>query len=121
MYFNSESIQFLCTSRNNNISPILLSKQNILHYPQLPNKLNSTSTYSSNSISIFLLQLYCNNQSSIKFVHNPIYHHKIKHIDIVYYYTRSCLINNIFQLAYISTKDNTTDIIMKGLINDLYS
>jgi len=50
------------------------------------------------------VQLYNDPQSSIKLIENPVYYHKTKYIDIVYYYTRSCLINNLFQLTYVSTK-----------------
>ena len=67
------------------------------------------------------IQLYYNNQSSINLVQNPIYYYKTKYIHIAYHYTKSCLINNIIQLANVLTKGNTTDIMMKGLTNDLHS
>ena len=54
MSFNSENVQSLSTSRNNNTSPNPLPKWNTLHYPPLFDKLNGTLTPLSNSTSIFL-------------------------------------------------------------------
>ena len=32
--------------------------------------------------------IYCDNQSCVKLLENPVFHHKLKHIEIKYHYIR---------------------------------
>ena len=121
MSFNLESIQSLSIPININAFLTPLPKRNTLHYLQLLDKPNSILTPSSNSKSIFLYN-YTVTINLVLTLHKILSTTtKTKDINIAYHYTRSYLINNIFQLAYIFTKDNAADIMTKGLTNDLYS
>ena len=64
------------------------------------------------------IHMNCDNQSGIKIAANPVHHHKTKHIDVHYHYTRECLLKNIFTLSYVPSEDNSTDLMTKGLKPD---
>ena len=59
--------------------------------------------------------LRCDNTASIHIANNPIISPRTNHIDIHYYYIRERLIAKEFELQYIPTDDNTSDIFTKGL------
>ena len=59
--------------------------------------------------------LRCDNTASIHIANNPITSPRTKHIDIHYHYVRGRLIAKDFELQYIPTNDNTSDILNKGL------
>ena len=53
--------------------------------------------------NLFDLQLdatciYCDNQSYVKLVENPIFHDKLKHIEIKYYYIRDMVQSRALEL-----------------------
>ena len=77
----------------------------------------------------FLRQLYsdmlCNdrdrvtvfgdNQGAIALAYNPINHQRSKHIDIRYHFIRHEIHNDVIDLKYICTDDNTADMFTKPL------
>ena len=59
--------------------------------------------------------LKCDNQSSIKLVHNPIYHARTKHIEIQHHFVREKIQSKEIDLIYCNTTDNVSDIFTKPL------
>ena len=57
----------------------------------------------------------CDNQSSIKLAHNPIYHARTKHIEIQHHFVREKIQSNEIDLIYCNTTDNVADIFTKPL------
>ena len=59
--------------------------------------------------------IHCDNQSSIKFSVNPVFHDRSKHIEIRYHYVRDMVDRNSIKLEYICTINQTVDILTKHL------
>jgi hypothetical protein len=59
--------------------------------------------------------LKCDNQSSIKLAHNPIYHARTKHIEIQHHFVREKIQSKEIDLIYCNTTDNVADIFTKPL------
>ena len=57
----------------------------------------------------------CDNQSSIKLAHNPIYHARTKHIEIQHHFVREKIQSKEIDLIYCNTTDNVADIFTKPL------
>jgi hypothetical protein len=62
-----------------------------------------------------LTVIYCDNQSCIKILINPVFHDRSKHIDIWYHHLRDCVQWKIMLLQYIPTEDQDADILTKAL------
>lgn len=66
------------------------------------------------------INLYCDNQGSIKLAKNPINHQRSKHIDIRYHYIRTeVTLGNVF-LHYIPSGDNVADIYTKPVSKNTF-
>ena len=50
-----------------------------------------------------LTQLMCDNQSAIQMTKNPIFHKKIKHIDIQYHFVRDLVQQGVIEIEYCRT------------------
>eukprot|EP00253_Pinus_taeda_P026241 PITA_26241 len=48
--------------------------------------------------------IYCDNQSCIKLLANPVFHDRSKHIDIRYHHIRDCVQRRIMLLSYIQRR-----------------
>ena len=59
--------------------------------------------------------LKCDNHSSIKLAHIPIYHARTKHIEIQHHFVREKIQSNEIDLIYCNTNDNMADIFTKPL------
>jgi len=59
--------------------------------------------------------LYCDNQSTIQLISNPIYHYRTKHIGVKFYWIRDAIDNRYFAIQYISTDQQLADIFTKVL------
>jgi hypothetical protein len=64
-----------------------------------------------------LTMIYCDNQNCVKLSENPVFHDRLKHIDIKYYFIRDKVQKGEVILQYISTDEKTTDILTKPLSN----
>jgi hypothetical protein len=64
--------------------------------------------------------LFCDNQSVLKMVKNPVYHARTKHIEVHHHYIRQLVDNEDICLYYCPTTEQTTDIMTKPLGNDKY-
>jgi hypothetical protein len=59
-------------------------------------------------VALFGVQLrptliYCDNQSCIKLLENPVFHDRSKHIEIRYHFVRHYVQRGAVELQYIST------------------
>jgi hypothetical protein len=59
--------------------------------------------------------IYCDNQSCIRLSEHPVFHEWSKHIEIKYYIIRDKFQKGEVKLQYISTDEQTTDILTKPL------
>eukprot|EP00253_Pinus_taeda_P002475 PITA_02475 len=59
--------------------------------------------------------IYCDNQSCIKLLANPVFHDRSKHIDIRYHHIRDCVQRRVMLHSYIPTEDQDVDILTKAL------
>lgn len=57
--------------------------------------------------------LYADNQAAINFVKSPIENTRSKHIDVKLFFVRDLVLNQKFQLQYIRSKENLSDIFTK--------
>ena len=54
--------------------------------------------------------ILCDNQSCIKMMENPVFHDKLKHIEIRYFYIRDMIQKGAIKLQYVRT-----DVLTKPL------
>jgi hypothetical protein len=59
--------------------------------------------------------IYCDNQSCVKLLENPVFHDGSKHIEIKYYFLCDKVQRGEVVLQYISTDEHTTDTLVKPL------
>ncbi len=59
--------------------------------------------------------IYSDNISSILLANNPIYHAKIKHIEVHYHFIRKKVLAKEIDLIHVSTKDQVANIFTKAL------
>jgi hypothetical protein len=59
--------------------------------------------------------IYCDNQSCVKLSKNLVFHDRLKHIDIKYYFLHDKVHRGKVVLQYISTYEKTSDILTKPL------
>ena len=59
--------------------------------------------------------IYCDNQSCIKLMENPVFHDRSKHISIIYHFIRAYVHKGAVKLEYIPTYEQVADIFTKAL------
>jgi hypothetical protein len=59
--------------------------------------------------------IYCDNQSCIRLSKHLVFHERLKHIDIKYYFIRDKVQEGEVKLDYIPIDEQTTDILTKPL------
>jgi len=59
--------------------------------------------------------ILCDNQSCIKMTENPIFHDKLKHIEIWYHYIHDMVQRGAIKLLYVSTDEQVVDVLTKPL------
>ena len=57
----------------------------------------------------------CDNQSTIKLAHNPVYHARTKHIEIQHHFVTEKTLSKDIELIYCNTTANVADIFTKPL------
>jgi hypothetical protein len=64
--------------------------------------------------------IYCDNQSAIQVVDNPVSHSKMKHVELHAHYLRQLVHENIVSLEYCRTNDQVVDIFTKPLVEAIF-
>ena len=59
--------------------------------------------------------VYCDNQSCIKLSENPVFHDRLKHIDIICHFIRDRVQRGAVQLQYVPIGDQVADVLTKAL------
>lgn len=59
--------------------------------------------------------LLCDNAAAQKLIQNPIFHKRLKHIDVKFHYTRDLIKQKIIDVQHISTQLQFADILTKPL------
>jgi hypothetical protein len=66
------------------------------------------------------IQILCDNESSIKLAHNPVFHSRTKHITIHYHFTREKIESVDISVTYVSTGEQRADLLTKPLGRPLF-
>ncbi|CAN6676712.1 unnamed protein product [Malus baccata var. baccata] len=64
--------------------------------------------------------LYCDNISAIALSSNPVFHSRVKHIEIDYHFVRERVIRGDLHVLHVSSKEQFADILTKGLSAPLF-
>ncbi|TQE01264.1 hypothetical protein C1H46_013171 [Malus baccata] len=64
--------------------------------------------------------LYCDNISGIALSSNPVFHSRVKHIEIDYHFVRERVIRGDLHVLHVSSKEQFADILTKGLSAPLF-
>jgi hypothetical protein len=59
--------------------------------------------------------ILCDNQSCIKMTKNPVFHDKMKHIEIRYHYIRDIVQKGVVKLQYVGIDEHVADVLSKPL------
>jgi hypothetical protein len=59
--------------------------------------------------------IYCDNHRCIRLLEHPMFHERLKHIKIKYYFNQDKVQEGQVKLEYIPTDEQTTDILTKPL------
>jgi hypothetical protein len=59
--------------------------------------------------------IHCDNQSCVKLSENPVFHNKLKHIEIKYHYIRDMVHRKAVHVQYLSTHEQIAEVFTKPL------
>ena len=65
--------------------------------------------------------LYCDSQSAIHLVKNPVYHAKTKHIEVRYHHIRELVIDKKLEVRKVDTEVNIADSLTKPLLDQHFN
>ncbi|XP_048424280.1 uncharacterized mitochondrial protein AtMg00810-like [Pyrus x bretschneideri] len=64
--------------------------------------------------------IYCDNISALALSSNPVFHSKIKHLDMDYHFVREKVQRGDLMVHYIPTDDQVADVFTKGLHSPIF-
>ena len=64
--------------------------------------------------------LFCDNMSALALSSNPVFHSRIKHLDVNFRFVRERIQRKDFLVQYIPTDDQVADILTKGLHSPIF-
>ena len=59
--------------------------------------------------------IYCDNLSSIQLARNPVFHARMKHIEVHYHFIRERVLDGDIDLTYVRIDEQVADIFMTVL------
>ena len=59
--------------------------------------------------------IYCDNQSCVKLLQNPVFHDKSNHIEIKYQYIRDMVQRGVVNIQYVAMDEQIADVLTKHL------
>ena len=59
--------------------------------------------------------ILCDNQSCIKMIENPMFHDKLNHIEIWYFYIWDMMQKGAIKIQYVSIDEQVADVLMRPL------
>ena len=77
--------------------------------------------FSDFDIKIPTIDIFCDNQSTIKLLKNPISSQRSKHIDVLHHFARERVLRKDVLFTYISTDKMVADILTKALSAQLFA
>ncbi|KAJ7979232.1 Retrovirus-related Pol polyprotein from transposon TNT 1-94 [Quillaja saponaria] len=66
------------------------------------------------------IAIFCDNQSAVAMVKNPVFHGRTKHIKIKYHFIREAEKEEDVKLFHCSSEDQNADILTKALSKDRF-
>lgn len=66
------------------------------------------------------IKLYSENMAAINISHNPVQHDRTKHVEIDRHFIREKIDDGVIRLSYIPSREQTADILTKGLARDKF-
>jgi hypothetical protein len=60
------------------------------------------------------IPIYIDNQAAIALAYDPVHHQRSKHIDLRYKFMKTYVAQGVFELYYIPTKENISDLLTKS-------
>ena len=64
---------------------------------------------------IDVTDILCDNQSCIKMEENPVFHDKMKHIEVIYHYIQDMVHKGAVKLKHVPTEEQVADVLTKPL------
>lgn len=64
--------------------------------------------------------IYCDNMSAICVAKNPVYHSKMKHIEIRHHFIRDCVEKGLVSIKFCRTEEQVADIFTKALHREAF-
>lgn len=59
--------------------------------------------------------VYCDNISAVQLAHNPVLHHRTKHIELDLFFVRDKVLQKKIKVTYVPSADQIVDIFTKPL------
>lgn len=66
------------------------------------------------------IRLYSDNMADINMSHNPVQYDRTKHVEIDIHFIREKIDAETIELKYTPSKEQTTDVLTKGLTRDKF-